>query len=110
VQVLDNVQEDRSSGSVFGMLGDEGGYSIIAAGCAIFLLIVGMLVREKHLRRKRTNLRNEALKMRHIEVHKLHANNFGDMIVDEKIEDPCYDIVHKESDVGNQFKSRDNRC
>jgi len=78
VQVVDSVPEDRSSGSVFGHLGDEGGYSIIGVGCAIVLLIVGVLIREKQLRYARAKQRNEYLKAQHLEVHRIQNERFGD--------------------------------
>ena len=89
VRVVDSVQEDRSSGSVFGLLGDEGGYTVIGFGCAIFLLVVGMLVREKRFRRERTRRRNENLKTRHLEVRRLQNERFG-------VQDRDYAVVEEE--------------
>jgi len=89
VRVVDSVQEDRSSGSVFGLLGDEGGYTVIGFGCAIILLVVGMLVREKRFRRERTRRRNEVLKTRHLEVRRLQNERFG-------VQDRDYAVVEEE--------------
>jgi len=89
VQVMGSAPDDRSSGSAFGLLGDEGGYSIIGVGCATVLLIVGMLVHEKHLRRSRTRQRNEFLKTRHLEARRLQNERFG-------VQDRDYAVVEEE--------------
>jgi len=88
VRVVDSVPDDQSSGSVFGLLGDEGGYSVIGVGCATVLLIVGMLLHEKHSRRARTRQRNEFLKTRHLEVRRLQNERFG-------VQDRNYAVVEE---------------
>jgi len=103
VQVLDSVAEDRSSGSVFGLLGDEGGYSIIFIGCAIVLLIVGVLIREKHLRYARTKKRNEDLKAQHLEVLRIQSERSG-----EQDQDRSYVGMEEEIMGSNRNSSNEN--
>ena len=98
VRVVDSVQGDRSSGSVFGLLGDEGGYSIIGVGCAIILLIVGMLVREKLFRHARTSQHNQILKMRHSAVRRLQNEHFGVQDWDYAVEEEYIQYIGSNSE------------
>jgi len=98
VRVVDSVQEDRSSGSVFGLLGDEGGYSIIGVGCAIVLLIAGMLVREKSFRRARTSQYNQILKLRHSEARRLQNEHFGVQDWDYAVEEEYIQYIGSNSE------------
>ena len=79
LQVFESISEDDSTskGSVFGGLGDDAGYSIIAVGCAIILIIVGMLMREKVVRSKRSSQRYSDLKEKHIEERKRQNEFFA---------------------------------
>ena len=79
LRVFESISEDDSTskGSVFGVLGDDAGYSIIGVGCAIILILVGMLMREKVIRSKRSSQRYSDLKEKNIEERKRQNEFFA---------------------------------